>query len=796
MALVRHSGSLSARLAIVGARPGKDELRDGIPFSGASGYLLWKLLPVSREDCYVDNVRQDFSLDHPVPTPGEITEGLSDLRDRLSRLDCNCILALGQQALFALTGKSSIDKYRGSILESTLLPGKKVIAAWHPAHILRGQYEKRYILEADLRKAVHQATFPQIEKRDFNFLIDPTHAEFASFVGSLGDAVSVDIECPIVQQRVIYCIALSDGSARACSLPLTWGCQTTEELVDSVRLLQREVFDRKRIIGQNIGFDVAKLESLGFRIKRIAFDTMLAHHLLWPEAGTKQKDQFGKDIFAGGHDLGFLVSTYTDQPYYKDQYRGLGWSTPEHRATQYHCNCLDACLTFEIYEKIQAELVEFGQAEYFQENVMSLIRPVMRMQSLGLTIDKPRLAKAAARLGLERDVLQLRLNQRVGFELNVKSPPQMRYLISDVLHLKSPKKTKKGAPSTDEETLRTLAYGANEHADVFADILAVRKRRTLISGFLQMETDDDGRYKAPYKIHGTDSGRLSSTSPRDLHGRAGPQLQNVPESARFVFVAGTGKCLINRDLRRAEAMFVAYDAEEERLIEIFNDPTRDFYIEFATSSLGYEVSKKSTERECFKSVVHAANYGMGPLRYITVLRKKEINIEDIAVRGITKPTKKAEYFLEGYHALCPRIREWQHETVARGKRDRTLYDALGRRRFFMGDLSDPHTERVMLSYKPQATIGGITNRGFRILSEKGYDVVLQVHDSLAVEVPWVEFDKATEDTKRALEMSLTLHGRTFVIPTDCKWGFSWGELNDTKVMASDLPRLHQQTRVS
>lgn len=794
--IVSHSGSLSAKLAVIGARPGKDELATGIPFSGYSGRLLWHLLPLPRDECYVDNVRQDFSLEHSVPTNAEIIEILPDLKQRLERLDANCFLVLGSQALFALTGKDSIDKYRGSILESTLLPGKKVVATWHPAHILRGQYERRYILEADLRKAVAQSTYPQINRRDYKFLINPGFEESREYIKNLGEVVSIDIECPISTPRIVYCLGLSDYPTRACCLPFTWGRLTARELAELWRIIQCEVFERRKVVGQNVGFDVGKLEAIGFQVRQVIFDTMLAHHLLWPEAGTKQKDEQGKDGFAGGHDLGFLVSCYTNQPYYKDLYRRKGWATPEDRDMQWYCNCLDACLTYDVYEQELEELKEFGQLDYFNECIMGLLRPIMRMQNRGLKVDFSRLTRVQERIALETKYLQHRLNTRVGFDINVKSPPQIRYLIENVLGLRSIKRTAKGAPSTDEDTLRNLAYGANEHADVFSDILEVRKRRTLVSGFLQLEADTDGRYKAPYKIHGTDSGRLASTSPQGLDGRKGPQLQNIPRSARVLFISEPGHVLILRDLRRAEAMFVAYDAQEERLINVFEDPSRDFYIEFAESTLGTQVGKKSIERECFKSVVHAANYGMGPKRYIVVLRLKGINIEDISVRGITGPQKKAEFFLEGYHQMCPRIREWQKEIIERGTRDRVLHDVFGRRRFFMGDLRDPHTHRVMLSYRPQASITGITNRGIRILDSNGYCVVLQVHDSLGVEVPFEDFDRAWEDTEKALHYPITLHGRTFVIPCDGAWGFSWGELNESRILATELPTLYREARGS
>lgn len=778
---------LEARLAIIGAYP---ERQLAFPFGDYAGELLFRLLPLARENCYVDYVCPTYQAGRKFMSLREVGQYLPALKERLERVDANCFLALGPQALFALTGKDSIDKYRGSILESTLLPGKKVAVAWDPHQIIKGQYERRFILEADLRKACQAATSPTISKRDFKFTLDPTYDEFEAFVKNLGEDVSVDIECPIRAKRIIYCIGLSSDSSSACCLPLVGGTkQTPRDLMLSIRLLQNEVFARRGIIGQNIGFDTDKLEALGFRLAQIKFDTMLAHHLLWPEAGTKQKDEQGKDNFAGGHDLGFLVSVYTDQPYHKDL--GKNWTE---WSQLWHYNCLDAALTYEIYLRELEELIEFNQLDYYNEHVMGLLRPVMRMQQRGLRVDNSKLGYVQKRIDLERQYIQARLNQRVGFDLNVKSPQQKRYLI-DSLGMKSVKRTKKGAASTDEETLRTLAYSDNEHADIFNDIIEVTKRRTLQSGFLNMETGEDGRYRAMYKIHGTDSGRLSCLSGKNIDGNKGPQLQNIPKKTRVLFIPEPGKIYIQRDLSRAEAMYVAYDAQDTKLIELFENKI-DPYIYYGSHVLGSPVEKGTIERECFKTFAHSANYGVGPRRCIGTLRLKGINIEDITIRGISTPTKKGQYILEGYYALFSGIRPWQQETIARAKTDRVLYDIFGRRRFFMGDFKDTHTHRVILSYKPQASITGITNRAIRILDAYGYPIVLQVHDSLALEVLFENFDRAWTDSEEALRYPITLHNKTFTIPCDGAWGFSWGELNESRVLASELPKLYREARGS
>lgn len=802
--IVRGSGPVCSKIMFLGARPGPQEAREGRPFVGPAGNLLWSLCSLGRDEIHVDNVRQDYSPHNATPTPSEIDEILPDLRDRIQRVNPNVVIAFGAQALRALTNIDSIDKARGYLFESTLVPGLKVLPTWHPSHILRGQYERRYILNADIEKGIREAAFPELRRRNRTYFINPTFKDTVDYIKALKNPLTVDIECPINILDLIYCIGLSDSSDHAMSIPLTWGRYTPEELEYILLLLQQDIFAQKDICGQNIMFDVWRLERYMFRIRSIYFCTMLAHHLLWPEAGVRQKDNQGKDNFAGGHDLGFLNSIYTDLAMYKDE--GSSWNQDSEPDLEqfWTYNCKDVASTHEIMEKEIEELTEFKQKEYFLTRVMPLIRPCLYMQERGIAIDHSRLVDVKERLELERDYLQLRLNHEVGFDLNVKSPPQMRYLIEDVLKMRSYKRTKTGKPSTDEDTLKNLAYGSDQGA-IFQSIIDVRERRTLVSSFLQLQTNPDGRYGAPYKIHGTDSGRLSSTSPRGLDGRRGPQLQNIPKSARKIFKASEGHVMLQGDYSRAEAMYVAYDAREEKLIRIFEDPSRDLYIEVSADCLSKppEEVDKDLERPCFKQTVLGANYGLGPRKYISVLRANGINIEDIPVRGITRPLKKAEFFLEKYKESFPGIPQWQQEIINRVRRDRVLFDSFGRRRFFMGSINDPHTHNIALSYRPQASVVQMTNQAIVRLFKLEYKILMQVHDSVGVEIEYNAYEEGIQDLAKAMYCPLDMHGRTMVIPVDIQWGFNWGPfhpddnrggLRSGRVLAQDLPSLYREAR--
>jgi len=626
------------------------------------------------------------------------------------------------------------------------LPGRKVIGTYHTAAALREWY-LTYIIEHDLRRARRESAYPHIVRPTREFLINPQLDDAVGFLDSLGDPVSVDIE---TRGQDVVCVALSDDPNRAICIPFVDGRLGPTELLYLWRRLDG-IFRTRGIIGQNIQFDVSRLERLGFVIDRIEFDTMLAHHLLYPEFP---------------HDLGFITSIYTEEPYYKHEIES---DTLE---GFWRYNCKDAACTYEAYLGLLSELREVDQESYFRSRVIPLLRPVMQMQNRGLFVDQQVLSTTRRRMELETEYLQLQLDAEVSFPCNVRSPRDLRFLLYDVLKCPTVKRTPKGDTSTDEETLRKLAYGGHASAETVQKILDIRERRTLTSGFLNIALGSDNRYRANYLIHGTDSGRLSSRGP----STGGPQLQNIPKVARKIFVAPPGFALVQGDLRRAEAMFVAYDAGEERLIAIFDDPARDLYKEMAAAALAKDIKGiEPWERELFKRVCHASNYGMGPLKFITVLRLAGINIEDLAIRGVYGAKKKATYVVESYHTAYPAIRRWQKAIWSYVRTRRYIVDALGRRRTFL-DRMDEHLGRVACSTRPQSTIVGVTNIGLVRLHAKGYDLCAQVHDSLLVQCPIEHVQETAIAIRDAMSVPLTVNGRTFTIPVDLQAGHSWGEM--------------------
>jgi len=172
---VYPEGSLDSKIAIIGEQPGKTEVRSGKIFSGPAGRMLNECLQsakISRFECYLTNTIKD--LDKPLEKyidlrnprrPMVSLEGqlyIDMLKEELCECSANVLVAVGGVALFALTGRVGITKWRGSVLESSLLSTRKVVPCIHPATVIppKLQFLNKHLIVFDLKKAKRESDFP------------------------------------------------------------------------------------------------------------------------------------------------------------------------------------------------------------------------------------------------------------------------------------------------------------------------------------------------------------------------------------------------------------------------------------------------------------------------------------------------------------------------------------------------------------------------------------------------------------------------------------------------------------
>jgi uracil-DNA glycosylase family 4 len=161
-------GSPTADLMFVGEAPGFHEDKQGIPFVGAAGKLLTKLLTgigIEREDVYVANVLKCRPPGNRDPQQEEIEACEAHLFKQIELIQPKIVATLGNFATKLLSGKpAGITRVHGQQQEVTL-GGQSVLLypLFHPAAAL---YTPRMleVLEQDFSRLPgllgHQAEAP------------------------------------------------------------------------------------------------------------------------------------------------------------------------------------------------------------------------------------------------------------------------------------------------------------------------------------------------------------------------------------------------------------------------------------------------------------------------------------------------------------------------------------------------------------------------------------------------------------------------------------------------------------
>ncbi len=147
-------GNPRAELVFVGEGPGEQEDLQGVPFVGAAGELLTKMIQAmgfSRDDVYICNVVKCRPPGNRNPEPEEIAACEPFLRAQLKALQPKVIVALGKFAAQTLLRDTTpITRLRGQWRE---YQGVKLMPTFHPAYLLRNTAEKRKAWE-DLQQVM------------------------------------------------------------------------------------------------------------------------------------------------------------------------------------------------------------------------------------------------------------------------------------------------------------------------------------------------------------------------------------------------------------------------------------------------------------------------------------------------------------------------------------------------------------------------------------------------------------------------------------------------------------------
>ena len=143
-------GEPGVEICFVGEAPGADEDAQGIPFVGAAGQLLTKIIlacGLKREEVYICNTLKCRPPGNRAPLPDEAANCKGFLQRQIELVSPKFIVALGSSAVTNLLNTTqALGKLRGRFHDYQGIP---VMVTYHPAYLLphRSPEKKRDVWE-------------------------------------------------------------------------------------------------------------------------------------------------------------------------------------------------------------------------------------------------------------------------------------------------------------------------------------------------------------------------------------------------------------------------------------------------------------------------------------------------------------------------------------------------------------------------------------------------------------------------------------------------------------------------
>lgn len=140
---VLGEGSFTPDIMFIGEAPGAEEDKEGVPFIGAAGQLLTRMLEklgLTKDEIYLANVLKCRPPNNRKPTEDETKACLQYLEAQIELLKPKVIVTLGGTAINSLFHSNfKITKQRGIWMEYKGIP---VMPTYHPSYLLRAQKKR------------------------------------------------------------------------------------------------------------------------------------------------------------------------------------------------------------------------------------------------------------------------------------------------------------------------------------------------------------------------------------------------------------------------------------------------------------------------------------------------------------------------------------------------------------------------------------------------------------------------------------------------------------------------------
>jgi hypothetical protein len=711
------------------------------------------------DDMEHDRTLKSLLIGYNVLTYTKPVDSLQQILHACKTRGISAILTTSAQfiSLLAKKPRVNLDDYAGSVLyledikvvclnpleHFNTVPHGKHLAARYISKITKPQ---NWFKQSDFSwEVATPATLPAIYER---FRKDAWL--IAVDIETLRDGLQIDIAG--------YCAIFHDGTTHSITI----------SICDEDSLLWAKKFNElpQDKIFQNGNYDNTYFLRWGIPPVAYFWDTLHMFHSWYAELPKS---------------LDFITSyLLPDFIYWKDE-KG------NNRADDYLYNAKDTWATANCFLALMAEMPAWAKKNYTME--FPIVFPCIQCGLEGFKIDEGKRKEIEKVETIKLNAELQSLQESIGNpSFNPSSPKQVLQLLHILGHT--------DAKSSDSKTLEKLKTTHPLTAFFIEAITTYRKARKLLTGYVESELLA-GRFLYALSPAGTTTGRLASKASNFW---VGSQIQNIPPSAKSMFVADDGWLLAELDKSQAEDRCVATLSGEPALLHIFSSGQDShsfkgsmFFGIPMEEIIAQEKAKKRGEfkgmslRDLAKRINHGANYNMGAGVLLQTMGIAAVaKARNLLGLPATLPLHNVcQHLLGIYEKTFPAVKgRWYSRIKADIAATKMLIGATGWTRYCFGDpIASKQQLNAYVAHSPQSLSVMIVNKEFYAIWLWALDnpqhirIKAQVHDSIVFQY---KEDWVVDKVMSLMQTTVQVTGsdgvvRDLYIPTDSKkGGKSWG----------------------
>jgi len=484
------------------------------------------------------------------------------------------------------------------------------------------------------------------------------------------------------------------------------------------------------------------------------------------DMGVTDFPQIGHDVLVGAFLINPLIRTQSLNELAYNQLRYDGTSLDDLDTDQLIERAPEIIAVIrELFHGQAKALEQMPKIEELAKNIeWPIIKVLADMEYQGIKLDTGYLNKFAKELEGSISDVEQKIYGYADQEFNIGSPGQLAEILFVKLNLprEGIKKGKTGL-STAAGELDKLR-GLHPIIDLITQYREVVKLKNTYVDTLPQQVDENSRVHTTFSLTIAPTGRLSSSD---------PNLQNIPVKTdlgrriRTAFVAEKGNALVSADYSQFELRLAAALSGDPGMIAAFNKDA-DIHVETAAQVYGIDPKDVTkAQRSSVKEVNFGIMYGLGP-------------------HALSQSTGmsfgEAKDFIAKYFEIRPKLKEYIDKTKKLAAEQGYVETLLGRRRptpdvqssnFIVREAA----YRAAVNMPLQGSAADIMKIAMNNVAAKLDDdckMLLQIHDSLILEVPSAKADAVGEMVKEVMETAYTK--LPVKLKADISTGQNWGEL--------------------